>query len=136
VRLLVLDAVLLALVAVVIVGVQGVDRPAAAVEASVRRYADAVTTGDLQTAMAEIAPDQRDQWSAWVQGQLGNQYIVTGVAVRTPGLLARPREVTVDMDVNRDYPDEFYQASPRVSVVEADGRWYLAAPLLAPTPEL
>jgi hypothetical protein len=136
VRLVWLNAALLAVVAVVIVGVEVWDRPEAAVETSVRRYADAVTAGDLQAAMAEIAPDQRDQWNAWVQGQLGNQYIVTGVAVRAPGLLARPREVTVDMDVNRDYPDEFYQASPRVSVVEADGRWFLAAPLLAPTAEL
>jgi hypothetical protein len=136
VRLVWLDAALLALVALAIVGVEVLDRPQAAVEASVRRYADAVAASDLGGAMAEIAPDQRDRWSAWVQSQLGNEYGVTGIAVRAPWLLGRPTDVTVDLDVNRDYPDDFYQATPRVAVEEADGRWYLAAPLLAPTAEL
>ena len=35
------------------------------------------------------------------------------------------------MDVNRDFPDDFYQPTARVNVEEVDGRWYLAAPLLA-----
>jgi len=138
VRLVWLNGVLLGLVAVAIVAVEAWDRPEAAVEAAVQRYATAVSGGDLDAAMAEIAPDQRDRWTAWVQGQLGNEYAVTGVAVRAPWLLARPVEVTVDMDINRDYPDDFYQATPRVAVEvdRTDGRWYLAAPLLAPTAEL
>lgn len=131
-----LNLVLIAVVAVAIVGVQAGTRPAAAVEASVRRYAIAVSNGDFDAAMAEIAPDQRDRWNAWVQGQLGNVYAVTGIAVRAPSLLASPTDVTVDMDVNRGFKDEFYQATPRVNVEEVDGRWYLAAPLLAPPPEL
>jgi hypothetical protein len=132
-----LNYALLALVGLAIVGVQAWDRPDAAVEASVRRYAAAVTSSDANAALAEIAPDQRQRWQQWLQGQVGNEYVVTGVAVRAAWLLARPTDVTVDLDVNREYPDDFYQATPRVAVEEVDGRWYLAAPLLAPaTPEL
>jgi hypothetical protein len=125
--------ILVALVAVAIAGVEALDRPEAAVEASVRRYATAVTNADLNAAMAEIAPDQRAAWSDWVQGQLGNVYDVTGIAVRAPALLATPTEVTVFLDLNRGYPDEFYQPTARVPVEEVDGQWYLGAPLLAPS---
>lgn len=131
VRLVWLNGVLLALMALAIAGVEVWDRPEAAVESSVRRYAVAVSSADLDGALAEIAPSQRAAWRDWVQSQLGNVYDVTGIAVRAPWLLAAPTEVTAVLDVNRDYADEFYQASPRVSVEQADGRWYLSAPLLA-----
>jgi hypothetical protein len=131
-RALILNAVLLTLVAVAIVGVEVADRPVSTVEASVRRYAAAVTAGDFDAAMAEIAPDQRSMWNYWVRGQLGNVYDVTGIAVRAGWLLGRPIEVTTALDVNREYSDEFYQASPRTGVEQVDGRWYLRAPLLAP----
>jgi len=135
-RTLVLNAVLLAAVALAIFAVEAIDRPDSAVEASVRRYAAAVTAGDFDAAMAEIAPDQRDMWNDWVRGQLGNVYDVTGIAVRAGWLLGRPIDVTTDLDINRAYEDEFYQATPRVAVEEVDGRWYLRAPLLAPAAEL
>jgi hypothetical protein len=134
-----LVGVLLALTALAIAGLELADRPEVSVESSVRRYAAAVTTGDLDLAMAEIAPDQRERWAAWVRGQLGNVYEVRGIAVRSPSILERltqhppggPREVTTVLDVDRDYPDEFYQPTPRVPVEQFEGRWYLAAPLLA-----
>jgi hypothetical protein len=130
-RLLWLNLLLLALVGAAIVGVQVWDRPDAAVEASVRRYAAAVSSGDFDAAMAEIAPSARPRWSEWVRSQMGNMYAVTGIAVRADSLLAPPSDVTVDLDINRGYADEFYQASPRVGVSEADGQWYLSEPLLA-----
>jgi hypothetical protein len=134
-----LVGVLLALTALAIVGFQVADRAEASVEGSVRRYAAAVTNSDLDAAMAEIAPDQRERWTDWVRGQLGNVYDVRGIAVRSPSILERvgqrvpggPREVTTVMDVDRAYPDEFYQPSTRTPVEQFDGRWYLAAPLLA-----
>lgn len=130
---------LLAFLALAIAGVEVADRAEASIEASVRRYASAVTNSDLDAAMAEIAPDQRARWSDWVQTQLGNVYEVRGIAVRSPSILERltqrlpggPREVTTVLDVDRDYPDEFYQPTTRVPVEAFDGRWYLAAPLLA-----
>jgi hypothetical protein len=127
-----LNGLLLLAVAVAIVAVEALDRPEAAVEGSVRRYAAAVTAEDLNAAMAEIAPDQRDAWTEWVRGQLGNVYDVRGVAVRAAWLLGPPLEVTTVLDVNRDYPDEFFEPTARVPVEQADGRWYLSAPLLAP----
>ena len=48
-----------------------------------------------------------------------------GIAVRSPSILSAPSEVTVAMDVNRGYTDEFYQPTPRVAVKDIDGREYL-----------
>ncbi len=139
-RLTGLVFVLLAVMALSIVGIELADRVEASVEDGVRRYAFAVTNSDLDAALAEIAPDQRAVWTDWVRGQLGNVYDVRGIAVRSPSLGRRifqrvpggPYEVTAVLDVNRDYPDEFYQPTTRVPVEEFQGRWYLAAPLLAP----
>ena len=136
-RVLLLNGVLLAVLGLAIVGVQVMDRPAAQVDGSVRRYAAAVGSGDLDAAVGEITPQARGQWRAWIAGQLGNIYEVRGVAVRAPSLLARaatsaPSEVTVTLDVDRGYPDEFYQPTTRVPVEQVDGRWYLVEPLLAP----
>jgi hypothetical protein len=135
-----LNGMLLAVMAAAIVGVQVLDRSGAAVEGSVRRYAAAISQADLDTAMAEIAPERRAAWTDWVRSQLGNVYDVTGIAVRSPSVVqrvfdgapGRPFEVTAIMDVNRGYP-EFYQPTTTESVTEVDGRWYLAAPLLCET---
>ena len=134
-----LTGVLVALVAVAIMALEAVDRPEASVEAGVRGYATAVSNSDLDAALAEIAPDERDRWTGWIQGQLGNVYTVRGVAVRSRLLLDRlvhrepagPTEVTTVLDVNLGDPDNFYQPTTRVPVERFEGRWYLAAPLLA-----
>jgi hypothetical protein len=133
------NGVLLALVALAVVGFQVLDRPEASVEGSVRRYAVAVSSGDLEAALAEIAPDQRALWTDFVQSQLGNVYDVRGIAVRSSSLLQRatlhtpggPFEVTAILDVNRDFGEDFYQPTTRVPVEQFEGRWYLAKPLLA-----
>jgi hypothetical protein len=130
---------LLAVMGVAIVGIQLFDRSGAAVEGSVRRYAMAISAGDFDAAMAEIAPERRAGWTDWVHAQLGNVYDITGIAVRSPSVVQRvfsdvpggAFEVTAIMDVNRNYPDDFYQPTTRVNVEEVDGRWYLATPLLA-----
>jgi hypothetical protein len=139
-RLLLLDVVLLAALGAAIVGVQLTDRPAAQVDSSVRRYAQALSSSDLEAALAEIAPPERRRWREWIAGQLGNIYDVRGVAVRAPALLTlgarrAPAEVTVMLDVDRGYPNEFYQPTTRVPVEQVDGRWYLVEPLLAPEAE-
>lgn len=126
-----LNAPLLALIALAIVTIEVVDRPAASVEAGVRRYAAAVSSSNLDAALAELAPDQRAQWSDWVRGQLGNVYDVTGIAVHVPTIVGPPTDVTVILDVNRGYPDEFYQPTTRVDVEQVGGQWYLSSPLLA-----
>jgi len=126
-----LNGVLLVLMAAAIASIQLFDRSGAAVEASVRRYAMAISNSDLDAAMAEIAPERRADSIEFVQSQLGNIYDVTGIAVRSASVLARPFEVTAIMDVNRNFPEDFYQPTARVNVEEVDGRWYLAAPLLA-----
>ena len=139
VRLLALNGVLLAVMGVAIVGIQLSDRSGAAVDGVVRRYAAAISNADLAAAMDEIAPESRADWTDWVRAQLGNVYNPTGIAVRSASVVQRvfdgahagPFEVTAILDVNRDFPDDFYQPTARVSVEQVDGRWYLAEPLLA-----
>ncbi len=134
------NAALLAAIAAVIVLVQVVDRHSPAVDRTVRRYAAAMAAQDLEGARAEVAPHARDAWTWFIAEQLGNIYDVTAVSVRSPSVLDRllrgapglPFEATVRMDVNRGYPELFYQPTERVGLHCADGRWYLAAPLLAP----
>ena len=138
-RLTVANGCLLALIALSVVTIQVLDRAEASIEASVRRYAVALSSSDFEAAMAEIAPDQRALWADWVRSQLGNVYEVRGIAVRTPSVVQRftvhepggPVEVTAVLDVNRESPGDFYQPSARVPVEEFDGRPYLAKPLLA-----
>jgi hypothetical protein len=143
VRLLAVNGVLLAAIAGAIVWVQVSARAEGSVEAGVRRYAAAVSNADLDSALAEIAPERRGAWADFVRNQLGNVYDVKGIAVRSPSLIERlarrdqpvnagPFEVTVVMDVNRDYPSDFYQPTTRVPVEVVGERPYLAAPLLAP----
>ncbi len=141
--LVLLDGLLLLAIAGAVGAVQLLDRDPPAVEGAVRRYAAAVAGQDLAAAAAEIAPADQAHWTPWIAGQLGNVYEVKGVAVRAPSLLDRllrhepgqATEVTVNMDVNRGYPDEFYQPTTRVPVTRVDGRWYLDAPLLEPEVE-
>src|SRR5215813_2957182 len=136
--MVVVNGLLLLATALCVAGVQALGRDESAVEASVRRYASAISNGDLEGAMAEIAPPERARWQEWVRSQLRNAYDVRGIAVRSPSVLERvfartpggPFEVTVVMDVNRDFPADFYQPTTRVPVEDVDGRPYLSAPLL------
>jgi hypothetical protein len=127
-----LNRLLLALIALAIATIEVVSRPAASVEATVRRYATAVSAANLDAALAEVAPEQRAQWTDWVRDQVGNVYEVTGIAVHVPTIVGPPTDVTVVLDVDRGDPDQFYQPTTRVNVEQVDGRWYLSAPLLAP----
>ena len=133
-KLVVLNGVLLALMAFA-VGVYGlVARTDSAIGGSVRRYAVAMSEADLEGAVAEIAPSRRAAWRAWIEGQLGNVYEVRGVAVRSPSILqgnGSPFEVSIVLDVNREFPDYFFQPTPRVPIEQVDGRWYLSQPPLA-----
>jgi hypothetical protein len=138
-RLMLLNLVLLSALALAVVRTQLTLRQHSAVEASVRAYAAAVTNSDLQGALVEIAPEQRDRWRGFVNSQLGNVYEVRGIAVRSPSVFARaltgdafePFEVTAMLDVDRGSPDDFYQPTTRVPVEVQGGQAYLGAPLLS-----
>jgi hypothetical protein len=128
VRLFMVNAVLLVAVGLAVVGSSVFSRPAIAVEGVVRRYAAALTSGDVDGALAEIAPEERDGSRAWLASQAGNVYEVRGIAVRA--VRGTPSEVTVVLDVNRGYVDEYYQPTTTEPVEQVDGVWYLARPLL------
>jgi hypothetical protein len=136
--MVVVNGLLLVAAGLAILSLIVVDRAEASVEQVVRRYALAISSGDLDGALEEIAPDQRESYRDWVSTQLGNLYDVRGIAVRSPALFDRlvrgaprgPTEVSVVLDVNRNFPDVFYQPTSRVPVEQLDGRWYLSEPLL------
>jgi hypothetical protein len=133
------NLLLLAVVGGSVLLVQVSDRAAPAVQATVQRYTRAMAAQDEAAALAEIAPSRRAEWTDWVHQQAGNVYDVKGIGVREPSMVARltqhvpgmPFEVSAVIDVNHDYPDEYYQATTQAAVVQEDGRWFLAEPLLA-----
>jgi len=139
VRLVAVNAVLLLLTALAVVVFGLVARADTAIAGSVRRYAAGLSSSNLDAALAEIAPSHREMWRDWISGQLGNVYDVRGVAVRSPSLLQRARgveaggayEVSIVLDVNREYPTFYFQPTPRVPVEQVDARWYLSQPPLA-----
>ncbi len=138
--LTIVNGVLLVAIAVLIGVIQLRDRAGSQIEAAVDRYATAIAAQDLDGCLAELPPDARDQWRAFVAAQLGNTYAIDAISVRSPSVLERllrhadgaPYEATVTIDVDRADPTAAYQATTRVPVTEQDGRWYLAAPPLAP----
>jgi hypothetical protein len=128
----VLNGLLIVSVGVAVAGMSLLSRSSLSVEGAVRRYSLAVTSTDLEAALAEIAPGERETWRDWVASQLGNVYEVRGIAVRSPAFLVRggPYEVTVVLDINRGYADEYYQPTTTEPVEQVDGVWYLSRPLL------
>ncbi len=138
-RVVALNGLLLAAMALVILGVQVLDRDARAIEATVRTYAEAVSNEDLETAAAAVAPGERERWRGWIEPQLGNKYGIRGMGIRSHTVLEQvfqrasgaPFEATVAIDVNPGTPD-LYRAATRVQVTRVDGAWYLVQPLLEP----
>jgi hypothetical protein len=134
------NGVLLVAIALVIAAVQLRDRGGAQIEGAVDRYATALAAQDLDGCLAELPPAEGDRWREFVQSQLGNRYGVIAVSVRSASIIERvlrhadpsPFEATLALSINRDDPESFFQAATRVPVTQADGRWYLAAPPLAP----
>jgi hypothetical protein len=109
------------------------------VETVVRRYFTSLEAGDVEAALAALAPPVRERDIAFVENLVGNRYQIAGIAVREPSLLARlggqpagPTDVTVFLEVTQATDDTRWKAGPRVPVREINGRWYLGRPPLAP----
>lgn len=107
-------------------------------EALVRGYFEALERGDLDAALTAIEPAARQASATFVANLLSNEYRIQGIAVRQSSILGRlrgepagPREVTVFLAITQAVDGVRWEASPRVPLIEADGRWYLARPPLA-----
>jgi hypothetical protein len=106
-------------------------------EAPAREYLAAVERGDLEAALATLAPDARQVGRERVERQLGNGYRVEGLVLGAPSiadrLLGRPRPpswVHVAAEI-RPAVGERWKSSSTAALIQQDGRWYLAAPLFA-----
>lgn len=106
-------------------------------EGVARAYLAAVERGDLDGALAELAPDAREAQRERVALQLGNSYRVESLVLGAPSvadrLLGRPgppawvvmaAEITPAVGAG-------WRSSSTAAFVEQDGRWYLARPLFA-----
>ena len=106
-------------------------------EATVRAYLTAVERGDLDGALAQLAPDAREAARERVAQQLGNRYRVGSLVLGAPSvadrLLGRPRPPTWAVVAAEVTPavGERWTSSSTAALVEQDGRWYLARPLFA-----
>ncbi len=106
-------------------------------EATVRAYLAAVERGDLDAALAELAPDIREDVREGVALQLGNRYRVESLVLGAPSvvnrLLGRPRAAAWAVVAAEITPavGQRWKSSSTADLVERDGRWYLARPLFA-----
>lgn len=106
-------------------------------EAVARAYLAAVERGDVDSALAELAPDARAARREDVVRQLGNRYRVQSLVLGAPSvvdrLLGRPRPAAWAVVAAEIAPvvGERWQSSSTADFIERDGRWYLARPLFA-----
>lgn len=106
-------------------------------EGIARAYLAAVERGDLDRALATIAPDLREAFRERVQAQLGNRYTVETLVLGQPSVLDRvtgralsPAWATLLAEV-ATVTGERWKSTSTAPLVERDGAWYLAAPLFA-----
>jgi len=107
-------------------------------EEVVRAYFAALEAGDLDAALRAIEPSGRPSASGFVANLLGNEFRIEGIAVRQPSLLDQlsgqppgPTDVTVFLAITETSNGSRWEAAPRVSLVQEEGRWYLGRPPLA-----
>ena len=106
-------------------------------ELTVRAYLAAVERGDLDGALAQLAPDSREAQREDVARQLGNHYRVESLVLGAPSvadrLLGRPHPPAWAIVVAEITPGvgDRWTSSSTANLVELDGRWYLARPLFA-----
>ena len=106
-------------------------------EATVRAYLAAVERGDLDAALAQLAPDAREEEREQVARQLGNRYRVETLVLGAPSvadrLLGRPGPAAWAVVAAEVTPavGSRWRSSSTAALVEQDGRWYLARPLFA-----
>jgi hypothetical protein len=106
-------------------------------ETPVRAYLAAVERGDLDAALAALAPDAREASRERVERQLGNGYRIEQLVLGAPSVadrfLGRPRPpawVHVAAEIAPVVGGR-WKSSSTAALVEAEGHWYLAAPLFA-----
>jgi hypothetical protein len=107
-------------------------------ESTVGSYFAALHDENLDGALLALAPASRERDREFVENGLGNDYRVVGIAVRSASVIDRisgtavPNEATIFLDVTEAVSGASWQSTPRVLLVEQDGRWYMARAPLAP----
>src|SRR5581483_12160102 len=78
--------------AVVIVAssaVQDLRERRVAPEVMVRDYFSSLEAGDANSALSDLDPATRDEWSPFVENSVLNHYNVSGIAVHQPSIISR-----------------------------------------------
>jgi hypothetical protein len=102
-----------------------------------RTYLAAVERGDLDSALATIAPDLREAARERVAAQLLNRYRIETLVLGRPSFADRlagrslpPAWATLLAEVTT-VTGERWKSTSTAPLVERDGTWYLATPLFA-----
>lgn len=110
-------------------------------EAPLRTYFAAVTTEDLDAALAELLPEARPAAAPFVAEQLGNQYQILGLGVRQPSLLDRllgragdldRARLTVQLDITL-VTGETWRTTTTLWARRTPDGWYLERAPLQPS---
>jgi hypothetical protein len=106
-------------------------------EGTARAYLAAVERGDLEAALATLAPEAREPARAQVILQLENRYTIETLVLGSPSALdrlqARPLPLawaTLLAEVTTT-TGERWKTTSTADLVRIDGIWYLTAPLFA-----
>jgi hypothetical protein len=106
-------------------------------EATARAYLRAVEAGDVEAALATIAPEQRAPQRERVELQVRNRYGIVTLVLGQPSLVdaltgSAPAAawVTVLADVT-SVTGERWRSTSTAPLVQRDGVWYLTRPLFA-----
>lgn len=95
-------------------------------------YFGSVERGDLNGALARLAPELRERSRAFVEWQLGNRYAILESAVRGDSLMDRlagwadgATSVVVTMEIEGK-GNPRWRTTEEFPVRRADGQWLLA----------
>jgi hypothetical protein len=106
-------------------------------EGTARAYLAAVEAGDLEGALATLAPAGREAARDRVTHQLGNRYRIEMLVLGSPSMLDRllarplpPAWATLLADVTTA-TGERWKTTSSADLVEIGGVWYLTSPLFA-----
>lgn len=105
----------------------------------IRAYFFGLENLDADLSVAQIVPEARERLRSFVENGAGNHYEIVGIAVQQRSLLDRWRGAQADVMTATIFLDitqadgNRWQAGPRVSLVQREGRWFLGdAPLRPP----
>jgi hypothetical protein len=109
-------------------------------EASLAAYSSAVAERDLQAALEQLVPEEREAAASFVEWELGNRYVVLESVIRTASALERlttagssddEARIAVVLEIQPAVGDR-WRTTEEIPAIRVSGRWYMLKPPLQP----